>query len=461
MVILASLVTVGVHQDTETGPSLCVETFSPLGWDQDVAPPKRDTCITSECHATYKNLRHSHGPVVLGRCLVCHQPDEDSTPYKSGDNHTFELTAKDGHLCEKCHESQAADQHVHYPIRRSRCVSCHDPHGSDHPAMMRRKRLADNCYECHEKTPEDEGNVHSPVTLGQCTACHDPHSSPYQHELRASGSALCLGCHTEKQQELALHSSAHRPVIEDCNQCHRPHDGPLAARLRKAVPELCFGCHEEIASKVHDSKNKHGALDDKRSCLYCHDAHAANFKSLVRSSPIKLCLSCHDKPIVTDKGVLRDMKTHLAQNKNHHEPIREGKCNACHDPHGSDNRRILRSDYPPEFYAPFDVTNYKLCFACHKESLVLEEATDTATDFRNGTKNLHYVHVNRSLKGRTCRACHDVHASTYPKQIASSVPFGSNWAYTIRYDKTADGGGCGPACHTARRYSRIRPLENK
>ena len=39
-----------------------------------------------------------------------------------------------------------------------------------------------------------------------------------------------------------------------------------------------------------------------------------------------------------------------------------------------------------------------------------EERSKTVTDFRYGNVNLHKLHVNRE-KGRTCRACHNIHAS--------------------------------------------------
>jgi len=45
-----------------------------------------------------------------------------------------------------------------------------------------------------------------------------------------------------------------------------------------------------------------------------------------------------------------------------------------------------------------------------RPDLALARSTLTATGFRDGDVNLHYVHVNREKKGRSCRACHDIHA---------------------------------------------------
>ena len=79
------------------------------------------------------------------------------------------------------------------------------------------------------------------------------------------------------------------------------------------------------------------------------------------------------------------------------------------------------------------------------------------TQFRDGDRNLHYVHVNRE-KGRTCRACHEVHASKRPAHIREAVPYGSgNWMLEINFEQTPQGGSCTPACHVMRSYTRTLP----
>jgi predicted CXXCH cytochrome family protein len=76
------------------------------------------------------------------------------------------------------------------------------------------------------------------------------------------------------------------------------------------------------------------------------------------------------------------------------------------------------------------------------------------TRFRDGESNLHYVHVNQE-KGRTCRACHEVHASKRPFHVRESVPFGSKgWLLEINFEALPDGGRCAPGCHEAKSYAR-------
>jgi len=81
------------------------------------------------------------------------------------------------------------------------------------------------------------------------------------------------------------------------------------------------------------------------------------------------------------------------------------------------------------------------------------------TNFRNGKRNLHYLHVTRR-KGRTCISCHDVHATNQEQLIRSSTPFGpSNFHIQIVFVKTATGGTCRKSCHVSKGYDREKPLE--
>jgi predicted CXXCH cytochrome family protein len=154
------------------------------------------------------------------------------------------------------------------------------------------------------------------------------------------------------------------------------------------------------------------------------------------------------------------MKKWLEENTDHHGPIKQKDCSGCHDPHGSENFRILRNPYPPTFYKPFAVENYNLCFGCHEKSLVLDPETTRLTNFRNGGTNLHFTHVNKAVKGRTCRACHETHASNFPKHIREAVPFGA-WELPVNFQKTETGGSCTPGCHKVKKYDRVKKEINE
>ena len=90
--------------------------------------------------------------------------------------------------------------------------------------------------------------------------------------------------------------------------------------------------------------------------------------------------------------------------------------------------------------------------------MFLSERTEIETNFRDGGRNLHYLHVNREEKGRTCQTCHEIHGSDLPRHMASVVPFeGGGWTMPIGFRQTDTGGRCSPGCHEPQEYRR-RPI---
>ena len=86
--------------------------------------------------------------------------------------------------------------------------------------------------------------------------------------------------------------------------------------------------------------------------------------------------------------------------------------------------------------------------------MIKDPKTTTLTKFRNGDENLHYVHVNKDERGRTCRACHEVHASKQTHQIRDAVPYGhTGYMLKINFTQTPTGGICAKTCHVTRSYT--------
>ena len=300
--------------------------------------------------------------------------------------------------------------------------------------------------------------VHAPVASKDCDACHQPAGTDaHKFTWAAERSELCYECHDEDEFDGKV---KHAPMEQgQCTICHNPHGGAERMNLVMTQPQLCFECHDEVADSVDDAPIVHGALTSSRKCTGCHNPHAAEVKGILLQPPMKLCLSCHDETIETDSGTVGNIAALLKENPEHHGPVGNKDCLACHSPHASEHVRLLNAEYPRSFYAKFEEGNYALCFDCHDVENFEEEHTDDLTEFRNGDVNLHYLHVNRPVKGRTCRACHDPHAAKNKKMIADSVAFGG-WRIPLNFKSTASGGSCLPGCHKTYRYDRENAVAN-
>jgi predicted CXXCH cytochrome family protein len=410
---------------------------------------RKESCITSKCHSDFGKDKYVHGPVATGDCTTCHQQEG---------KHKFKTIKQVSAVCYQCHEENNTMKNVHPPVKEGDCTGCHSPHQSPNKFQLIKepKKL---CFVCHDEALIERKFVHGPVAVGGCSVCHNPHQSDFPKMLIATGNDVCFACHTDKADAFKQKKFVHQPVKDDCIGCHSPHSGDYEFNLEAdGSRDLCFGCHDDKEEWLANVKVKHGGLDTPKRCLTCHDPHVSAFVKQLRKQPVDLCLSCHDKKLESSKII--NMREYLADNKDHHGPIRQKDCSACHNTHGSNNFRMLREYFPPVFYSPFDPKNYSLCFTCHEETLVTTEKTDTLTGFRNGDQNLHFVHVNKKVKGRTCRACHDAHATNNPKHIRDAVPFGV-WDLPIQHEISDRGGTCSPGCHQTFSYDRGEPVKNR
>ncbi|MCA9285373.1 MAG: cytochrome c3 family protein [Phycisphaerales bacterium] len=406
----------------------------------------RESCA-GECHLDIRSHKHMHGPSE-GNCEACHV-------LGNAEQHTFFYIVPKEDLCARCHALPHGNV-THAPVRDGKCMECHDPHGSEFPKALVLDPTRDLCVKCHRNDFAESSFVHGPVAIGACIVCHEPHSSSEPSLLIKDSKALCLTCHAEiqAQGEPGLHM--HAALEEGCTRCHDAHASNHKYQLLGEAPGLCLSCHQARFDQItRSSKVVHGAVMAEGGCTGCHEPHSSRLASLQRGNQPEICLDCHNVSLETADGEpIVNMVKLLADNPDHHGPIREGNCTSCHEAHAAEHFRLLKEDYPPEFYAPFNIDTFKLCFMCHQPDLVLKENGTGLTGFRNGARNLHWLHVNQQ-KGRTCRACHEVHASKRPAHIREAVPFGSGgWLLEINFEQNEHGGSCSPGCHSPKSYAR-------
>lgn len=421
---------------------------------QKKIPPPGDerSCTASACHDEYAKKKVVHFPVSSDGCDACHEISDEK-------KHRFEFTDEGGALCMDCHEDDFEGEVMHSPFEQGECLSCHQPHASDAKHLLITPTVGELCLECHDEVTEDLEYLHGPVGAGACTSCHNPHASDHPMMLFAEGRKMCSKCHTDVSVKIDRGPFVHEPVREDCSDCHLPHGGANRMNLHQTAPDLCLDCHDDIADTLDEIEVAHHPVMNDRSCVSCHDPHASSFDYGLIYQSMEVCLSCHDKELGEGDQKIANIGALLKSNPNHHGPVAQKDCTACHSPHGSGNFRMLTDAFPEKFYNTFEEDTFALCFECHDVELLEDEETDEATEFRNGERNLHYLHVNREVKGRSCRACHDPHASSYPKQIANTVPFGQ-WAIPLQYEKTESGGSCAPGCHKLYKYDRDESVVN-
>ena len=299
---------------------------------------------------------------------------------------------------------------------------------------------------CHPNKVE-KTFVHQPVKDGDCPSCHKPSGQKHPEFkkeaflLTDKGKAgLCNECHERKDTKKHVHP----PVATgDCLDCHDPHQSDNKFQLKESGAALCYTCHEQ--NKL-DRAFPHKPVAEGK-CLSCHDPHQSDYGSLLKAEGRQLCMSCHKEAIFTGRYV--------------HAPVAAGDCAACHAPHGTQLRHLLKRPVTDEPYQSFNKANFELCFGCHSNTLADSRLTDVETGFRNGMLNLHYLHVNKAKKGRSCRVCHDPHAATQPRLISDKTSGSGRWQIPIRYKKTAVGGTCVVSCHKPKSYDRINPVVNQ
>lgn len=451
------------------------------------APPTARVlnCTTSGCHHKETSFQVLHGPVAAGFCSACHEYTEPAI-------HQFQLKRQGAALCSFCHvgKSNLKGMVVHPPVADEQCTDCHNPHGSNRRFMLSGSTNRELCISCHEPVLAGGDNVHSPIQRDDdCLQCHVAHASLHQSLLKDTPAALCSSCHAAvfdpiaqargQSSFLATRLSddpaaqnvvpvvangpfVHEPLLTgDCYQCHEVHASAHPSLLKKEPATLCTECHEPVKLAAQNAATPHSPMMDDVACLNCHKPHHSDYASLMLNEPLKTCLQCHDAEIPRpDDTVVASLAELLAPGFKLHAPVAEGDCKSCHNAHGSEYAALLNDPFPADFYHQFNRDDYAMCFGCHTSELATEATTSSATNFRNGERNLHYLHVvAQGDSGRSCRVCHAPHGSTRDALTHASVPFGQ-WDIPIEFSATATGGSCAAGCHRANRYDRITPVDN-
>ncbi|MHC4715371.1 MAG: cytochrome c3 family protein, partial [Planctomycetota bacterium] len=349
------------------------------------------SCMSKDCHAKLGDGAAVHKPVTKKSCDACHDQEDEEL-------HEFTYFDKGSALCYGCHKSMTKGKaFTHAPLQDAKkpCLRCHDPHSTASAYLIRAESTTVQCLECHTDLAEGP-RFHKSRAVKGCTGCHTSHASDSAKLLKAASSKLCFTCHDDIQEEMAEAKVVHGPLFTGCVTCHDPHR-PLAGKgLKKHGAGLCISCHEHFKPRVAAMSSRHPKLLEKNDCRRCHSPHYSAREFLLAAAPKKLCLGCHGEAFEARSGrKLKGVASQIADATNLHAPLIGGNCATCHQPHGDERFSFLRRSYPGTFYSPYGSDTYSLCFGCHDSSLAVDSHTPTATKFRDGNVNLHYVHVNK------------------------------------------------------------------
>ncbi len=192
----------------------------------------------------------------------------------------------------------------------------------------------------------------------------------------ASG-CLNANCHGEFLLNLVIHT----PFEDGCEDCHlanqNKHPDSDGNEFELTDSE------PQLCYMCHDEylqkEYKHDPVESG-DCLTCHDPHSSENKKLLLSNTNELCSDCHD------------IDFSLASQ---HNPVESGNCIECHNPHESDNRSLLIRN------------TYELCLDCHDEQ----------------EKQLKYMFLHDPFDGG-CLDCHKAHSSEIIPLLLADYPSG-------------------------------------
>lgn len=260
-----------------------------------------------------------------------------------------------------------------------------------------------SCGDCHELAATFTRNPHARGMLeggvvpnGTCETCHGDATAHIEAGGDPSlivkpqgreGANICLTCHNVASDQKTFHAGVHaNSALVNCLSCHAIHKSdPRSPRLLAAPqPALCNNCHLTQVAEFRNRPYTHRIGRGGMECTSCHETHARPGKETLRRNDAgeSPCLSCHSEkrgPFVFQ-----------------HPGMAIGDCQNCHQPHGSNNPKMLKR-----------AQVYQLCMECHTQ-INHDTLGSTPPAFHN--LNL--------ARYRNCTTCHvAVHGSNRSPQL--------------------------------------------
>ena len=399
--------------------------------------------VCTSCHDPHRSteehllLPNRHRPLAFGRCDSCHRFDG-----------TLQKPVRE--LCLGCHAKEQFTRRVtHWPVNQGECLSCHDPHASRQPSLLKARYAPGRwiggetdvalCLGCHDRRnffSEDVGttlfrsgerNLHAlhvsaAGSAGRdearqrvsCRNCHEVHSSEnpklVRRELdcggvpclklefqRTNNGGQCLsGCHAPQSYEFAGEPApAAAPAAAPARAVAPPRKAatlPEQSALERSINKSCISCHEKDVKRF--AKARIHAPVRAGACSFCHLDHGPENKLILLGREDRLCARCHDLGSEASRAVHGGFA------------IEGSRCTECHDPHGGERAGFIYERRHPPF-AEGD------CGSCHGKPA---QGWKIAGNISKACRECHdeigrekYPHSALAAQG--CLGCHRAHAA--------------------------------------------------
>jgi len=183
---------------------------------------RSEMCLT--CHERGRSTdwigsRHEARGLACGDCHSIHHPVMEQA----------QLKGPETELCFGCHKQKKAQffRASHHPIREGlmTCSDCHDPHAIEEGRLVDQAAVAESCYQCHAEKRGPFLWEHIPVRE-DCITCHEPHGSNHMKMLKVKEPFLCQRCHSDTRHPGTLYdqtqilSDSNRLFGRSCTNCH-------------------------------------------------------------------------------------------------------------------------------------------------------------------------------------------------------------------------------------------------
>lgn len=171
-----------------------------------------------------------------------------------------------------------------------------------------------------------------------------------------------------------------------CTKCHNMKvNGEKNIAFMDVTESNCYECHKNITKEKYAHSPSANWL-----CTTCHNGNTGidNFKNkgkskFIAAEPVyDFCFTCHKQ----DYELWESYRFR-------HEPLDSGRCNQCHNPHSSPNRKFLRK--------PDD----QICFGCHQDE----------------SKDVQELNNSKCSKTDKCITCHNPHVSNKAFYIREDI----------------------------------------